>query len=145
MQMTSTGGKEGKVRKRSENVRRGFPNRNPRLLAIFWESWGCVQEFRAPDLSDSAVLPSFRGGGRGFSEVSGFCNSAEIVLFCLVVAANHTPISTRTHERMYAWLQKAAEFYWVSQKKCTNRMLLEPWGTGETTSGWHHLTYRCCR
>ena len=35
MQMTSTGGKEGKVRKRSENVRRGFPNRNPRLLAIF--------------------------------------------------------------------------------------------------------------
>ena len=25
-------------------------------------------------------------------------------------------------------------------KKCTNRMLLEPWCTGETTSGWHHLT-----
>ena len=30
--------------------------------------------------------------------------------------------------------------YRVSQKKCTNRMLLEPWCTGETTSGWHHLT-----
>ena len=28
----------------------------------------------------------------------------------------------------------------VSQKKCTNRMLLEPWCTGSTTSGWHHLT-----
>ena len=25
-------------------------------------------------------------------------------------------------------------------KKCTNRMLLEPWCTGSTTSGWHHLT-----
>ena len=25
-------------------------------------------------------------------------------------------------------------------KKCTNRILLEPWCTGETTSGLHHLT-----
>ena len=28
------------------------------------------------------------------------------------------------------------------KKKCTNRMLLEPWCTGSTTGGWHHLSWK---
>ena len=46
----------------------------------------------------------------------------------------------RRHKRISLLVYIIYYIYRVSQKKCTNRMLLEPWCTGSTTSGWHHLS-----
>ena len=67
----------------------------------------------------------------------------------LTLAITSAKVSTRGKFCLFSWKRHWApcfsssrtskKWYTGCPKKCSNRMLLEPWCTGSIVRGWHHL------